>query len=471
MMSDIAARPGSVDAYRLLHNGILALSRAERAGMRIDLDYCDKMEKELTKRITALEESFKSSKLYRHWAHCSRTPPNINSGDQLGNFLYNTKKIKPARLTETGKGGTDEESLAALNIPELNDLLTARKLKKVRDTYLNAFIREQVNGMIHPFFNLHTVRTFRSSSDSPNFQNIPKRDKEAMAICRRAIYPRKGHLLMEADFSAVEVRVSACYHKDPTMMKYILDPTTDMHGDMAAQLYIIPDLDKKTGPHKHLRQAAKNGFVFPQFYGDYYKNCAISLACSWGKLPEGKWKSGQGVEAYPGTHLSDHFATHGIRSLDDFMEHVREIEKDFWYKRFPVYTKWKERHWAAYQKNGYVDILTGFRCIGLMSRNDAINYPVQGAAFHCLLWAFTEMDRIFQERNLDTKLVGQIHDAIILDIHPDELEEVAGVVHQVMCEDIRKAFPWLVVPLDIEADVTDVDGSWADMKPFKFKSN
>ena len=129
-----------------------------------------------------------------------------------------------------------------MGIPELDNLLRIRKLKKVRDTYLEGFLREQVNGYIHPFFNLHLVRTYRSSSDHPNFQNIPKRDKEAMNIVRRAIFPRPGHQLLELDYSGLEVRIAACYHKDKTMLRYIGDPHSDMHGDMAKQIFIIDDL-------------------------------------------------------------------------------------------------------------------------------------------------------------------------------------------------------------------------------------
>ena len=89
----------------------------------------------------------------------------------------------------------------------IRDSLQIRKLEKIKGTYLEAFVREQTDGFIHPFYNLHNVRTYRSSSADPNFQNIPKRDKESMKICRRAILPRPGHMLVEADFSALEVNI------------------------------------------------------------------------------------------------------------------------------------------------------------------------------------------------------------------------------------------------------------------------
>ena len=454
------------EAYKLMHDGILAFARAERQGMRVDLDYIERKKEFLTKKITKLENEFKDTNFFKHWQHTTKGTVNIYSNAQLSYFLYSVKKLKPDKQTDSGQGSTDEESLQQLGIPELNVLLQITKLKKVRDTYLSAFAREQVDGYLHPFFNLHLARMYRSSSDSPNFQNIPKRDEEAMNMCRKALFPRPGHQLLEADFSGLEVRIAACYHKDKTMVKYITDPTTDMHGDMAKQIFMIDNFDKKKPSHYTLRQAAKNGFVFPEFYGSYYKNCAINMACTWGKLPQGKWKPGTGLMLEDET-LSDHLIARGFKSLNDFSEHLRVIEKDFWENRFAGYSAWKESHWKIYQKYGYIDLFTGFRCSGVMSKNDVSNYPVQGAAFHCLLWSFIEIDRISREENWNTKLIGQIHDAIILDVDPAELEHVKKTVRRVTCEDLPKAWSWIIVPLDIEMEICPVDGSWVEKTHLK----
>ena len=461
----------SEEAYRLLHDGILAIARAEQQGFRVDLEYLEQRKANLTSKINRLERKFKDSDFYRHWEHSRGGRVNINSNAQLAHFLYKTKKFEVEKETESGQGSTDEETLRQLNIPELDILLDMRKLKKVRDTYLEAFSREQVKGYIHPFFNLHLVKTFRSSSDHPNFQNIPKRDEESMQIVRKALFPRPGHQLIEVDYSGLEVRIAACYHRDSTMLKYIEDPTSDMHADMAKQIFILDTFDKSIPAHKVLRQAAKNGFVFPEFYGDYYKNCATYMACNWGKLPPGKWKKEQGIEigSFVPLFLSDHFIEHGIKSLDHFIEHVKKIEADFWGVRFADYAAWKDRWWKTYQKYGYIDMFTGFRCHGVMGRNDCINYPVQGAAFHCLLWAFTEIDRISREENWETRLVGQIHDSMILDVHPDELEHVVEVVHRVTCVDLPKHWPWIIVPLEVEVELCPVDGSWAEKSEYKIK--
>jgi DNA polymerase-1 len=460
--------PRTFEAYNLLHNGILALSRAEQQGIRVDTVYLERKKKQLTRRIDLLEEEFKDTKLYRHWEHTVHGKININSNTQLAHYLYNVKKIKIEKETVSGQGATDDEALKQMNLPELNTLLEMRKLKKIRDTYLDSFDREQVDGYMHPFFNLHLVATFRSSSNSPNFQNIPKRDEETMQLVRKALFPRPGHQLLEADLSGAEVRLAACYHKDSTMIKYITNPKSDMHADMAKQLFIIDKFDKNLESHSLLRSATKNGFVFPQFYGDYYKNCAINLACNWGKLPQGKWGRGQGVPVDTENFtLSDHFVSKGIISLDDFINHVKKIETDFWGNRFSEYAAWKERWYTIYKKYGYVDLLTGFRCSGYMDKKQTINFPVQGASFHCLLWSFTRIDEIMREEKWDTKLIGQIHDSIIFDVHPAELEHVKEVIKRVITVELREHWEWLIVPIDMDMEICGVDESWAEKKKMK----
>jgi DNA polymerase-1 len=451
--------PHTGEAYKLFHEGVLAFARAEQQGFRVDLDYIENKKKHLTRRMDRLEQQFKDTNLYKHWEHSQRGKVNIYSNAQLAHYLYEVKKVESVKETMTGQGSTDDESLKQMGLPELDILLELRKLRKVRDTYLDAFAREQVNGYIHPFFNLHLVRTFRSSSDSPNFQNIPKRDEESMNIVRRALFPRPGHLLMEMDFSGLEVRIAACYHKDPAMLHYIKEPKSDMHGDMTKQIFMLKTYDKKV--HDVLRQAVKNGFVFPEFYGDYYVHCAPNMACGWCKLPQGKWTEEDGI-IVDGKTIGKHMIEHGITSLKSFEKHIQKIEEDFWGVRFADYAEWKKRWWNTYQKYGYLDLYTGFRCSGTMGRNDAINYPVQGAAFHCNLWTFIQMDKRMREEKWDTRLIGQIHDSIILDVHPDELQHVIETARKVTCEELPEAWKWIIVPLDIEIETTPIDGNWSE---------
>lgn len=459
--------PYTERAYQLLHDGVLALAHAEQAGIRVDMEYVENKKVHLIRRMDRMENEFKQTKLFKHWQHSSKGKVNIDSDIQLGNFLYGTKKIEPKRFTATGKGATDEEAIQDLNIPELDLLLKRSKLKKAWDV-LDGFAQEEVNGYIHPSFNLHLVQTFRSSSNDPNFQNIPKRDEEMMNICRKALFPRPDHQLLEIDFSGLEVRIAACYHKDSTMLKYINNPKSDMHLDMAKQIFKVDTFDKGLPGHYVLRQAAKNGFVFPEFYGDYFKNCALNMAYKWGRLPQGKWSPGQGIVIEDPNNqkvqinLSDHLISQGIRSLKGFEDHIQKIEKDFWTRRFPEYSAWKDRWYSIYKKYGYIDLLTGFRCSGVMDKKQVINYPVQGAAFHCLLWSFIEVDKIAIAEGWDSRLIGQIHDSMILDVNPSELDHIVKTIRRITCKELPNAWKWIIVPLDVDMEICPVDASWVD---------
>ena len=451
------------EAYELFHEGTLALADAEQQGLRIDLDYVEKTYKELSDRIDKLEYEFKDSKFYKHWRHFSQGNININSNTQLANFLFKGKKIKPLKYTDKGTPATDEEHLELLDIPELNILIQIRKLKKMRDTYLLAYTREQVDGILHPNFHLHVVTTYRSSSSNPNFQNIPKRDKEAMNIVRRAIYPRIGHQLMEVDFSGLEVSIACCYHKDPNMIKY-LTSDKDMHGDMAIQIFKLDTFDKQKD--KYLRYCAKNGFVFAQFYGDYYKNNAIGI-CKLVELPQTKWNGTEGVKMSNGNTISSHLIKKGIGGFDRFVEHLKAIEDDFWNNRFRVYGAYRKKEWNRYIRQGFLESYTGFRFTAKMERNKAYNYPTQGAAFHCLLWSFIKLNNILKKRNMQTNLVGQIHDAIVLDVYPPELETISKLIKKILTKDLQNTWKWINVSLSVEADLGGVNESWADLKPYK----
>lgn len=441
-----------------MHNGILALARAERQGIRLDVKYAKKQEKKLAKEIKILTQELYDSKFYHHWEHVSKGKVNIDSDIQLATFLYGVKRLKPIKKTPSGKGSTDEEALEALGIKELDLLLDIRKLKKLKDTYLGQFLREVHEGYIHTSFNLHFVPTYRSSSDSPNMQNIPVRTERGKRIIRKCLYPRPGHQLLEIDYSGLEVCIAACYHKDPTMMEYIKKDPSAMHTDMAKQIFFIDKYIKDNSSHKQLRSGAKNGFVFPQFYGDYYGNNAVSLS-KWGELPiKGTWKNKDGLILPEDISLAEHLKRNKISSLKGFKNHLREIEQSFWTERFPVYNEWREKWWRQYQKKGYLDLYTGFRCSGVMNRKEAINYPIQGAAFHCLLWSFIEADR--QMADWKSKLIGQVHDSILFDVHPSELKAVLKLIKRITCVDLLKEWKWVITPLEIEAEVAPIDKSW-----------
>jgi len=455
--------PGTKEAYRLFHEGTFALMRAEQAGMRVNVKYCERRKAWLSKRINKLERKIYQSAFGQKWSELvGESNINLNSNTQLRKLLYQVLKLKPTRFTKSGQPSTDEEALSELNIPELDMLLEIRKLRKIRDTYLDAYIREQVDGWIHPFFNLHLTKTYRSSCDSPNFQNIPKRDKESMKICRSALFPRPGHQFVSADYSGIEVKMAACYTEDEKLKYDILHG--DMHKDMAIELFKLDDLDKRHDGEAILRQGAKNGFVFPQFYGDYYGNCAPNLL-KWAK--QAYLKDGTPALVHLQNKKLIRLDKKGtIKNFDRFLEHVKQVEDQFWNVRYRKYNRWKEKTWREYQKKGYIEMKTGFRCSGLMDKKDVTNYPFQGTAFHCLLWAFIEVDRELRKRKMSARLVSQVHDEMTADVPPEECEEVISLMVKIMCEDIRQAWDWITIPLEVEVEKAAIDKSWGEREFF-----
>lgn len=444
MLSPIAPK-----AYDLLHQGTIALAQVEDNGICIDVEYCKQQSRYLDKKIQRLESNLDKTKAFKLWKKVYKNNFKIDSGPQLGHILFDLMKLKPTIYTGTGEPSVSQEALAALKLDFVDDLIHYRKYMKAKNTYLANLIEEAhpETHILHPFFHLHTVQTYRSSSSNPNWQNIPARDAEIKRVVRRAIRPRKNHYFVEIDYSGVEVKIASCYHHDPTMLKYIHDPSTDMHRDMSQQCFILGD-DEWTSM---TRYCAKNMFVFPQFYGDYFISCARNM---WNACEHLNLTTSQG------TPVRDHLKKKGIKTLKQFESHIKKVEDDFWNRRFGVYNKWKNKHVAEYERNGWFDLKTGFRCQGIMRRNEVINYPVQGAAFHCLLWSLIQVNKFLLENEYSTCIIGQIHDSLILDVHQDELDTVLRKCEQVMCEDLRKHWDWIIVPIGIEIEVSPLNKSW-----------
>lgn len=449
--------PHFKDGYQLMHEGTIALTEIEQNGMCIDIQYCLDQQKHLTRKIDRIERLLHEDEIIKEWKAIYGQEFNLNSNAQLSDMLFKRMKIPHPLATEENPEPTtvNKETLAALDVPIVKNMLQMRKLRKARDTYIKNLIDESVDGILRPTFGLHTVRSFRSSSNGPNFQNIPIRDPEIKKAIRRAFIPRPGHIFGGIDYGSMEVRIAACYHKDPNMLKYLTDPTTDMHRDVAMDCYLLENAGMV---HKEARQTAKGAFTFAQFYGDYYKNCAKNL---WAPVIK---ENNPLMLADNQTKLIDYLHSKGINTYEDFENHMQKVEDKFWNKRFPVYTKWKEDWKEAYDKKGYFDLYTGFRCSGFMKKNDVLNYQIQGSAFHCLLWSLIQLHKWLKESKMKTVIVGQIHDEAVLDMHESEIEVVLAKCKEIMTVDIVKHWPWIIAPLEVEADFCPPYASWYEKR-------
>jgi DNA polymerase-1 len=438
-------------ANELFLEGVLAFADIQHGGINIDENYYEKEYKSLSKRINRLEFKLNNCGEAEKFKEKIGRELNSNSSKDLRTLFFDVLGIQSIKKTIKNNNSVDEEVLNRIKIPFTENLLMKRKLVKVRDTYLAQFKREVIEGKIHPFFDLHIASSFRSCSSSPNLQNIPIRDEVAKRSVRRGIIPSKGNKILEVDYSNLEVRIAACYNKDPLLINYINDPESDMHRDQAKEIFFLDDYQVT----KDIRFYVKNGFVFPEFYGSYWKSCAKNL-----------WINCLNLEIREGFTIKDHLKPKGIRTYDYFEEHVKEVEKKFW-ERFKIFRRWQDKQIADYLKKGYIELFLGFVREGYLKRNMIINTPIQGSAFHCLLWSFIVLNKIRKEQGWGTKILGQIHDSILFDIVPSEQDYVIKTVERVMCDDIKKEFDWLIVPLDVEFEITGIDESWYYKKELK----
>lgn len=458
-------RPTTRDAYQLIHQGSLALAQVMSNGMRVDVDRINRTMEELAGEIKRLETELVTDKVYKTWEKRFGEKTKLGSREQLSKVLFENLGVTYPweEKTKSGRYRCDEATLAMVDIPFVQTYTWVEKLRKVRNTSLKGIKDELVGEYLYPNYNLHIARSHRSSSDLPNSQNWPIRDPRLGEYVRSCFIARDEHVLLEVDFKALEVCLAAVATQDPVLMSYVKDSTKDMHRDTACQLFFL----KPKQVVKPVRFAAKGKFVFAQFYGDWYKHCAKGL---WDEIHEMKLATAKG------TSLLKILAKNGIDRLGacdpkrdpeagTFEAHVQSVERDFWGNRFKVYAEWKKTVWEDYRRTGYFDLLTGFHVEGVYEKNQTSNYPVQGIAFHCCLWVLTQVQKWLRRNKMRTKLVGQIHDSLNFDAHRNEWRDVHAKVVDIVTHDLPRHWPWINVPLTVEAEVAPESGSWWDKKP------
>jgi DNA polymerase I-like protein with 3'-5' exonuclease and polymerase domains len=468
--------PSHLDGVDFLMKSILVFAEMEDTGAYIDMDYLKKQETHCEERIKTLGGEFCKTGLYKKWRKEFGNKTNIGSGAQLGHMLYSVLNLKQKKKTESGENSTDKEALLSLGVPDLKPLASMKLFQKARGTYIEQIKREVCECLIRASFNLNTVASFRSSSNSPNLQNTPIRDKDIGIIIRGAYVSRFGKkgIILEADLKGAEVSGSACYHKDPKFMEYISSSKNDMHKDTMALVLEcgIPQIDK------NLRQLCKNKFVFPEFYGDWYKSCAEAI-----------WPEMQKLCLADGMPVLEHLASVGMLKLPKqykkgtiltmeeyptqfgcFEEHMKEVEDKFWNEMFPVYTAWKDSWYKKYLRNGFVDSLTGFRYTGVLDRKQTINYPIQGTAYHLNQKGLNMMQSYLKKSDMQTVAFNQIHDSQLFDTVEDELPIVVKHLNMLMNKRLREIYTWINVPIVVEFERTDVGQSWFHKKPFDLET-
>ncbi len=439
-----------LDAYQLLHEGAKALSIVEANGMRIDVGRLRKTITKATDRIGWLQRNMKTEKEYEVWRKRFGKKMKLGSRQQLGEILYGELGYKSESKTKKKKRAkVDIAALEKIDSRFVRMYLQLEKLRNFRNTHLFGVEVELVGEFIHPNYNLHTIPTYRSSCNNPNFQNVPVREPKIGKAIRSCFIARENHQLVGIDYSAHEWKIAACFWRDDAMVEYASDSSLDIHRNMASECYCLPTEEVPN----NVRFYAKNQFVFPILYGSYYVSCARNL---WGVIGTENLTTNEGVP------LNEHLSNQGIES-EDFELHVKGVEEDF-NERFPTWSDKKEEWWNRYQKTGSFPLMTGFVVEGVYNRNRVMNYPVQGPAFHCLLWSMIRIVRWLRKNKMRTKIVGEVHDSIEADVHRDELDDYVAKAVEVMTVDVRKEWDWIITPLSVECAVSPEGGSWYDKK-------
>jgi uracil-DNA glycosylase family 4 len=298
--------PFQKEGFDLLMESSLALTETTQYGCILNVERFHEVVGELEKKMDDAARAVMESDEVKLWD--KDTEFNFNSPRQIGHLLYDILGIKPPFFTETGAPSTDAEALEKIKIPLVEKILTYRKYMKLLKTYIRQYSVESVDGLIHAWFHLHKVDTFRSSSAAPNIQNLPKRDDEAKTLITSLIRPRRGHRIISYDYKSLEVLINACHSGDKNLIAYASDPSKDMHRDSAADIFM---LDPNAVP-KPVRSAIKGAFVFASFYGSYYKQTAPDC-----------W------EVAKANGLLPHLAEKGITTYEQFEERVRIAEENY----------------------------------------------------------------------------------------------------------------------------------------------
>ena len=393
---------------------LYALYEMEKNGIRVDGEALHQYGKKLRTRIEELTAEIHAM---------AGEEFNINSPKKLGEILFEKLGLKNGKKTKTGYS-TSAEVLEKLKNahPIIPKILEYRQLTKLNSTYaegLAGYIR--ADGRIHGKFHQTVTVTGRISSADPNLQNIPTRMPLGREI-RKVFIPEEGSVFVDADYSQIELRVLAHMSGDAALIAaYQADE--DIHAITASQVFDVP-LDQVDSTLRRKAKAVNFGIVYGISSFGLGQDLDISR-----KEAEG--------------YIEKYFATYG--KVKEFLDRTVEDAK----------------------KNGYTVTMFGRRrpipelaSSNFMTRSfgerAAMNAPVQGTAADIIKIAMVRVKRRLKKEHLQSKLVLQIHDELIIETKKEEVE----IVQKILVQEMMHAAD-LAVPLLVDANVGD---SWYDAK-------
>ena len=363
---------------------VKVLTSMEFEGVRIDEAFLHSYSKELETDAKLAEEKVYAAAGVRF---------NLASPKQLGEVLFEKLQLDPkAKKTKTGQYATGEDVLTKLaNQHEIcNDILTFRELTKLKSTYVDA-LPQLINpktGRVHTSYAQAVAVTGRLASNNPNLQNIPIRTNKGREI-RKAFLPRdENYVLVSADYSQIELRIVAAISADVNMCE-AFKSGRDIHTATAAKVFGVDEKDVT----KEMRYKAKS-----VNFGIIYGQGAFGLA------------ENLGISRSEAKEIIDNYK-----------------------KQFPNIQQYMDDTIRFAKENGYVETLMGrkrwlrdinsanFTVRGFAERN-AINSPIQGTAADMIKMAMIKIDAAMQAAGVKSKMLLQVHDELVFDVHKDELE-------------------------------------------------
>jgi len=387
---------------------IPVLAAMELEGINLDVPFLKEMSVEMAKESAALEQ-----KIYE----TAGEKFNLASPKQLGDILFDKLKIGGAKQkkTKTGQYATGEEILSYLekDNPIVKDILEWRQMVKLQSTYIDALPNQvdKKTGRVHTDYMQTVAATGRLSSNNPNLQNIPIRTERGRLIRKAFIARDENYSLVSADYSQIELRIIAALSGEENMIKAFQNHE-DIHRSTAAKVFNVP-LEEVT---KEQRSNAKT-----VNFGIIYGVSAFGLS---NQTSLSRKESAELIDAYYATYPK----------LKSYMANQVDFAREHGY----VQTVLGRRRYLK-------DINSANMMVKSGAERNAVNAPIQGSAADIIKIAMINIHKKLTTENWKSKMLLQVHDELVFDVHNSELEKIQPMIKHEM----ENAFK-MDVPLDVE---------------------
>ena len=389
---------------------IRVLARMERTGVKVDVASLSEFAESL--RRTMLEREAQVRDI------AGEPGLNVSSPKQVGEVIFEKLKLDPkAKKGSKSSWSTDEETLLALadRSPIIDAILDYRATKKLLSTYIEPFpgYISSHDGRVHTTFNQALTATGRLSSSNPNLQNIPIRTERGKEIRKAFVAGTPGAMILSADYSQIELRIMAHLSCDAHLVDAFRHGV-DVHAATAAKIFGIP-LSEVTADQRRIAKTANFGIM----YGISSFGLSQRLRCSRSEAKK---------------IIDDYFLS--FPSIRSFIDDTVAMARETGY----VETLFGRRRYIA-------DINSRNATVRSLAERNAVNAPIQGTSADIIKLAMVAIDRRMQAEGFRSSLVLQIHDELLFEALPDELESLTTLVVKEMENVIE-----LSVPLTVECN-------------------